>query len=201
MTRVCARIRHKDYPEYVSAIMLASDAFNILNSVLDDTESDNDDTAKCLISGCLRYTRVTFPCSHSFNYVPLVNDVISYFNLHGKTRLRCPYCGTPEALYYRPDIVRIYRAGVNGPACECFEKHSCAVEGCQKNATIPIPDGAFACSTHYRKLLMSKKKRTRTQPVNSVVSTCTATLKTGPRKGEACGAKTLTGLCKRHTPS
>lgn len=184
--------------------MNTSAAFDILNSVLEDTETDEGSADTCLISGLpLDTTRVTLPCSHSFNYGPLVNDVISYFNLHGKTRLRCPYCRKPVGgvIPYRPDIVRIYRAGVNGPACECFEKHSCAVEGCPKNATIPIPDGTFACSTHYRKLLMSKKRRTRTQPVNSVASTCTATLKTGPRKGEACGAKTLTGLCKRHTPS
>jgi hypothetical protein len=185
--------------------MLASDAFNILNSVLDDTEGDDDDTAKCLISGLpLDNTRVTFPCSHSFNYVPLVSDVLSYFSLHGRTRLRCPYCRTlvGGVIPYRPDLLRAYRVGVNGPICECFEKHECTVEGCHKNATIPIPDGGtYACSSHYRKLLNPKKKRTRTQPVNSVVSTCTAILKTGQRKGEPCGAKTSTGLCKRHTPS
>jgi hypothetical protein len=184
--------------------MLASDAFGILNSVLEDTETEECGQETCLISGLtLDTTRVTLPCSHSFNYVPLVNDVISYFNLHGKTRLRCPYCRKPVGgvIPYRPDIARTYRAGVNGPACECFEKHSCAVEGCHKNATIPIPSGTFACSTHYRRLLNPKRKRTRTQPTNSVVTTCTAVLKTGPRKGEPCGAKTSTGLCKRHTPS
>jgi len=185
--------------------MNTSDAFNILNSVLEDTETDDNNTESCLISGLpLDSSRITLPCSHSFNYVPLVNDVLRYFSLHGKTRLRCPYCRTPAGgvIPYRPDILRTYRAGVNGPTCECFEKHECSVEGCFKNATVPLPDGGtFACSTHYRRLLKPKKKQTRTHPVNSVVNTCTAILKTGARKDETCGAKTHTGLCKRHTPS
>jgi len=185
--------------------MDTSAAFDILNSVLEDTETDDGNTDTCLISGLpLDRTRVTFPCSHSFNYVPLVNDIVSYFSLHGKTRLRCPYCRTPAGgvIPYRPDVLRTYRAGVNGPTCECFEKHGCAVEGCNRNATVPIPDsGTYACSSHYRRLLNPKKRRTRVQPTNSGVTTCTAILKTGPRKGEACGAKTSTGLCKRHAPS
>ena len=43
---------------------------------------NSDDNDVCLISGMpLDNSRITLPCSHSFNYVPLVNDIISYFNV------------------------------------------------------------------------------------------------------------------------
>lgn len=180
------------------------EAFELFNSVLDDNASSNDGDQTCLISRLpLDNTRVTFPCLHTFNYAPLLSDLISYARLHGHSRLRCPYCRTPTngVIPYRPDVSKKTRIGINAPTSSCFEKHDCSFTGCAKNATVPVSsEGTYACSTHYRKFLSANRKSSLPHPSNSVVPTCVAILKTGARKGSLCGAKTVTGLCKRHTP-
>jgi hypothetical protein len=177
-------------------------AFDLFNSVLNDASDSSAET--CLISGLpIDGSRVTFPCSHSFNYVPLLNDLISYRKLHGHSSLRCPYCRTTTSgvIPYRPDVAKTSRRGVNLPVSDCFMKHECSVDGCSNNATVPVPDG-FACSTHYKRLLkpaLKPRRRAPKVPDNVVVTACSAILKSGSRKGTECGAKTSTGFCKRHS--
>jgi len=87
-----------------------------------DTESDN----KCLISDEILVDKfVKLPCGHSFNYIPLYNDIKNHktkFNhmeaTSGKLRaheIRCPYCRNIHAslLPYYEDLGLKKIHGVN----------------------------------------------------------------------------------------
>lgn len=181
-----------------------SDAFALFNNIVnteypDDQTTDGDDDL-CLISGQkLDGSRVTLPCNHSFNYVPLLEDIVSFMKDHGKSALKCPYCRrfVRGTIPYRPDVMKSNRPGVNTPVWSCFAKHDCAVENCAINATIPV-GGQYACHTHYKRVVKANASKAVATYIDGG---CTAVLKSGKRKGETCGAKTMTGLCKRHLSS
>lgn len=173
----------------------------------DTTYSNTNKVEKCLISGLnLDNTVVKLPCNHSFNYLPLVNDLIQFKRLHGchyTYTLRCPYCRTNirGTLPYRPDISKLSYQGINKPVNNCYEKHTCINTDCPKNATVPIPSQSnqFACYQHYKKHTTTSTTRDTHQTNNTKI--CNTILKTGKRKGQICGAKTAKNAsnCKRHT--
>lgn len=186
--------------------MNVSSAFDIFNSVLNDTSTDTNNTEVCLISGTpLDDTRVTLPCNHTFNYLPLLNDLISFSKTHYSHYNSCPYCRSIfyGLIPYRPDISNISRKRINIPVSGCFIKHECMRDGCVRNATVPIGN-KYACIIHYKGEMKLKQKRRNTSAalenvVHSHTKVCNAILKSGKRKGEQCGAKTTTEFCKRHT--
>lgn len=185
--------------------MNVSSAFDIFNSVL-NYDNNTNDTELCLISGLpLDGSRVTLPCNHTFNYLPLLNDLVSFSTTHYNQYNSCPYCRRIfyGLIPYRPDLSSIARRRINIPVSGCFIKQECMREGCVRNATIPIGN-KYACNVHYKKELktyQNVKASNTTSNVNTHQSGCSAILKSGTRKGEQCNAKTSTGFCKRHTKS
>jgi len=70
-----------------------------LNEVVDTTEK------KCLISNeKLDETQITLYCNHSFNYLPLLNEItiqkkkVNYLETQrlGNKQIKCPYCRTTQ---------------------------------------------------------------------------------------------------------
>lgn len=169
------------------------DAFAIFNEVLNDGDTSSGGDV-CLISGLpLDNTLVTLPCGHKFKYLPLLEDILSFASTHCTNVVKCPYCRgeVRGTIPYRPDVIQKRRKYINMPVCDCFNKHACTFDDCTTNATIPIGD-VYACYRHYRKVA-------KTQAAGNATA-CSAILKTGKRKGEICGVRTKTGLCKRHEP-
>ena len=96
-----------------------------LYKLLDD-DSDTESNNKCLISDEILVDKfVKLPCGHSFNYIPLYNDIKNHktkFNhmeaSSGKLRaheIRCPYCRNIHAslLPYYADLGLAKILGVN----------------------------------------------------------------------------------------
>jgi hypothetical protein len=100
------------------------DFFSELYKSLDEDEDDGDDT--CLISNqklTERYVKLN--CGHSFNYLPLLNDIKNhkekFNNLEGshsklkQDEIRCPYCRNKQTdlLPYYEDLYPDKIHGVN----------------------------------------------------------------------------------------
>jgi hypothetical protein len=80
-----------------------AELYKSLDNDIEDIETEDNETKKCLISQLpLTDKYVELNCGHSFNYIPLYNDLVNFknkFNLMegSNTRLkngeiRCPYC-------------------------------------------------------------------------------------------------------------
>jgi len=95
-----------------------------------ETPAENKE---CLLSKTeLTYGHITLPCSHTFNFLPLYNEVLSqktnpiilkniYHVKLNKNQIRCPYCRAIHADVLLPYIVGAKRViGVNGPANLCM---------------------------------------------------------------------------------
>lgn len=98
---------------------------------LDNKESEtleSEDKNTCLISGEILVEHfVELKCGHSFNYLPLYNDIVNHkkkFNYKesgksflGKNQIRCPYCRNVqnELLPFHPstNVKQIYGVTVN----------------------------------------------------------------------------------------
>jgi hypothetical protein len=92
-----------------------------------DFEDDNNDENKCLITNQNLTDRfVKLKCGHSFNYLPLLQDIknhkVKFNNMEGthtklkNDELRCPYCRKKqnELLPYYEDL---YPEKINGVNC------------------------------------------------------------------------------------
>jgi hypothetical protein len=97
-----------------------------LYKLLDNDSDTENDVNKCLISDEMLVDKfVKLPCGHSFNYIPLYNDIKNHktkFNhmeaSSGKLRaheIRCPYCRNIHAalLPYYEDVGLAKIHGVN----------------------------------------------------------------------------------------
>jgi hypothetical protein len=201
------------------------DAFDLFNSILnedDDTSTSNTSCDElCYISGKpFDHSKTTLPCGHSFNYLPLINDLINFKKTHGYQNaysygsnykyFACPYCrkSIDGTIPYRPDISKLSYNTINKPISASYIKHFCYNTECVNNATIPLDNNEYACYAHYKKRLNKSNVKTtkicktnNTTELNNVKHQttdnthtkqgCSAILKTGNRKGEICNAKTL----------
>jgi len=96
--------------------------------------NEKDNSLICLISHePLTYNSVTLPCNHSFNYLPIYNELclnINNFNKgsYHKKHIICPYCRTKseKLLPYipLPSINKIN--GVNSPEILCLPSPKCS---------------------------------------------------------------------------
>lgn len=102
-----------------------------------DANDDNDDndTKSCLLTKTpLTYGHITLPCTHTFNFLPLYNEVLSqktnpellknvYHIRMSKNHIKCPYCRTIHADSLLPYIMGSCNkrvTGVNGPVSLCM---------------------------------------------------------------------------------
>jgi hypothetical protein len=95
-------------------------------------QNDNNGQ-ECLLSKTpLTYGHITLPCAHTFNFLPLYNEILSqktnpillkniYHVILNKNHIRCPYCRAIHADVLLPYIVGDKRVtGVNGPSTSCM---------------------------------------------------------------------------------
>jgi len=98
-----------------------------------DGNTETDEIKECLLSKTpLTYGHIILPCSHTFNFLPLYNEVLSqktnpillkniYHVKLNKNHMRCPYCRAIHADVLLPYIVGDRRViGVNGPSTLCM---------------------------------------------------------------------------------
>lgn len=127
------------------------DFYTELNKVDTITISDNDNTCM-LTQQPLSENYITLPCKHTFNYIPLYNEVSTKFinnqydtiKLHNN-EIKCPYCRTKyDKLlpYVEYDGIE-KKHGVNWPEKESMKHMDCSWlyksgkhkgELCSKNA-------------------------------------------------------------------
>jgi hypothetical protein len=178
--------------------------FELFNSILNE-ENEENNKEYCLISNePLNNSKVTLPCGHSFNYLPLLHDLINYKKIHHNRILYCPYCriNIYGNIPYRYDISKIHCKDINYPTNKCYLNNQCCYKDCSRNATIPHLDNTYICYRHY-KVYINKKNRQENKVVanQKTHNICKAILKTGKRKGEYCNAKLKNNCdtyCKRH---
>jgi hypothetical protein len=90
----------------------------------------------CLIShDPLDKNCLTLPCNHTFNFLPLYEEVLMH-NLR-EPKIKCPYCRTIHNDTVLPHVKlnknMVYRIGVNQPVGFCIPFHTCQYIFKQKN--------------------------------------------------------------------
>ena len=100
-----------------------------------------DDSSQCLLSGeKLDYNYVTLPCNHSFNYVPLYNEIVQQKEVKSYAsgdsirlctyQLKCPYCRnvSNKILPYIPlPLCKRRITGVNSPDIFTMKGKTCTM--------------------------------------------------------------------------
>jgi hypothetical protein len=185
------------------------DELNKLDS--DNEEYDNT----CLLTKLpLDKNNITLSCGHTFNFEPLFKEVCNQKNTtHFEitklkiNQIKCPYCRQKQDKllpYVKLHNKMTYINGVNSPMHLCMEFHKCDYlfksgknKGniCSKSAYHDVT-GCY-CNSHHT--IIYKK-----QAIDKIEhKLCNAVLKSGKRRGEACGGKihdTDATCCKRHMP-
>ena len=190
-----------------------------------DNDSDDGEDNKCLISrNVLDNTKITLPCNHSFNYLPLYKEVFNQkkkMNVIEVVRLRynqikCPYCRTIHNYlipYKKMEQVELVH-GVNTPRKYVYYENQCSYvykRGHNKGKVCGIRCSDKYCNSHLKyensetvgKTNIKKKKD---EPKNEIVSYkpsgCAYIFKRGVNKGNNCGAKVEQNnkclYCKKH---
>lgn len=182
-------------------ILEGTDNFNdrLFSAIWDDNEC-NADKKKCLISNKLLETNaITLKCNHSFNYEPLLQEVIKQkvpsrleIQRLKKFQMKCPYCRQihNHILPYRPYDKQI--VGINWPPKYSFQPHKCIAilkSGKRKGDPCNHPCFENFCKKH-------KYYHSNVTASNNI---CTAILKSGVNKGKRCSYKSKKdGRCGLH---
>ena len=190
---------------------------------LNNIDSEEDNIECCLLSKLpLDKNKIKLSCGHEFNFIPLFKEVCrqkhrgstSYLEISKlcHNEIKCPYCRQKHKQllpHVKMTSKMLYISGVNSPENMCMDFHTCEYiyksgknkgSYCAKTAYYDVA-GCF-CNTH--QLMMIKKLTTsvKDEKNNLDCKKCIAILKSGKRKGEACGAKIGDGsseYCGRHT--
>ena len=147
----------------------------------------NNNEKTCLIENKpLICNNITLDCKHTFNYVPLLNEIIKQktkYNPNEITRLKvfqikCPYCRqiTDKLLPFIPNIVESKKInGVTIPKKYCLQHKKCSWKyksgknkgiNCNENA-FESANGCF-CENHWKCI---NKKHDTIKQINSVWTT------------------------------
>jgi len=207
------------------------DFYAELNKNVEDTSNSDDDTNKCLITRLpLVDGFVRMECGHSFNYLPLYNELVqqqkpSICGYAKIGRIVCPFCRHSQQTFlpYNPAFKLVI--GVNMYPTKllksdtlqlCQETKPCSIDGCSQNAGFTLSSSENYCQSHkllglsinkqkaHHEAFLSKKTNSDMKlDKKTTAGCCTQILKTGIRKGQACACKKVvngTTLCSRHTP-
>ena len=190
-----------------------------------------DDVPRCLITGDpLENNHIQMECGHRFNYVPLYKDLVNHkkkFNRSETVKLnvnelRCPYCRSKQRkllpYYALPGVFPTHGINcIDESVLLSFHYGSCdygnhTAAGCHETTVIKLPlDGKSYCLLHHAAVLKKAAQQAKQkekeeakkakQEAKAKQPVCQAMVKTGPRKGQGCGCRTLvdgTPFCKRH---
>lgn len=199
----------------------------VCNPILED-----DDTNKCLITRLpLVDGFVRMECGHSFNYLPLYNELVqqqkpSICGYAKIGRVVCPFCRHSQQtiLPYNRSFKLVI--GVNMYPMKllkqelvqlCQETKPCSIDGCIVTAAFTLDSGDHYCQSHkllglsinkqkvhHEAFLLKKTSAEMKMAKKTTAGCCTQILKTGIRKGQECACKKVingTTFCSRHTPN
>jgi hypothetical protein len=198
-----------------------ADFYKMLN---DDSDTDTDNNIKtCLISRQeLNNTKISLPCNHEFNYMPLYNEIFNQKRKASVTetirlkynQIKCPYCRTIHNYlipYKKMDGVEIVY-GVNSPRKYVYYENTCSYvykRGTNKGNKCTIRCSDEYCNSHLKykdsdTVGNTNIKKKKEEPKNEIVSSdgCAYVFKRGKNKGDNCGdtikqnGKCL--YCKKH---
>ena len=106
-----------------------------LNKELNKETTLNSKNKYCLLTNSiLEDNYITLDCSHSFNYIPLYNEILSQKNYNSLettdlllNQIKCPYCRsiTNNLIPYIPYQEVLCKRGVNYPSKYCMRLFSC----------------------------------------------------------------------------
>jgi hypothetical protein len=187
-----------------------NDFFKMLNN---DSDSDSDDGVNGIIDRCLisrqelNEHKISLPCNHSFNYIPLYTEIVNQkkrVNLTETVRLRynqikCPYCRTIHNYlipYIKMEGVSCIH-GVNTPRKYVYYENTCEYiykRGTNKGKRCSIRCSSEYCNSHLKHTNNEtvgntniKKKKVSENEIVSSTNICSYVFKRGTRKGEVCG--------------
>lgn len=196
-------------------IQNTNDFNNYLMQLISLEESTDESENKCLITGePLNKHSVTLMCKHSFNYVPLINEIRNQKKINSLevTHLRayhikCPYCRNIQngVIPYCPEVFNIKLKGINWPPAKLYRGNKCEAiykSGKRKGEVCNKPCCGKYCTRHKNYCIKVTNKKTKKTVSEKI--TCTAILMSGKRKGQICGAicksnaSKTSKLCGRH---
>jgi hypothetical protein len=173
--------------------------------------SDNNLNNTCLITNePLGKNKITLPCNHSFNYLPLYKEVCKQKNRHNSLeitklkiyQIKCPYCRLiiDNLLPYIPNVQGVSKTkNVNSPSKYSFYPNKCSyVFKSGKNKNKPCGKNCLHeyCFYHSKNKCV---KITNCIENKSDKALCDTILTYGKNKGKNCGCKIYKdSLCKRH---
>jgi len=193
---------------------------NADNITSNSSPTEDDDTNKCLITRLpLVEGFVRMECGHSFNYLPLYNELVqqqkpSICGYAKIGRIVCPFCRHFQQTFlpYNPAFKLV--AGVNLYPMKflkldsvqlCQETKTCSMDGCEVTAGFTLASGENYCQSHkllglsmakqkscHEAFLLKKKNtelKTAKKQTKTIAGCCTQILKTGIRKGQECACK------------
>ena len=190
--------------------IILEDNINFYEELKNIDSEDEVEENICLLTFLpLDQNKITLPCNHSFNFIPLYQEILAQKNNLNKCletnyvsnyQIKCPYCRIIHN-FLLPHIKltdnMIFSNGVNSPEKYSMSFHTCKhilTSGKNKNQecnrTAFYKNKNCLCTMHHR--IYDKKQLKENQ--------CCAIIKRGKRAGEECGAKTYdnTTYCKRH---
>jgi hypothetical protein len=192
--------------------------FDNLYQILDD-DNDSDQENLCLITGeQLLKDSIKLECSHSFNYIPLFNEVkkqkgnfipnskpSNYYESDrlNKYQFKCPYCRKKYNGLLPPNSdgngpVLLY---VNYPLSKCIFLDKCKyifASGLKKNVSCNRGCSGEYCKSHAK--IMERRQNKKKNKTSIKKTPCNHVLKRGPRKGQCCGKNSRPPalFCKAH---
>lgn len=194
-------------------VINTADDFNLYLMQLISSDNnlikEDENIKKCLITNePLNEHHITLKCNHSFNYLPLINEIINQKNYnslevtHLKTyQVKCPYCRNVQdgVIPYQEDIFPKKIKGINWPPSKVCANNTCSAifrSGKRKGEICGKACVGKYCNKH--KNFKVKEVKKKNKKIN--VTLCCDVIKSGKRKGEVCGAKCKEGFtkCGRH---
>ena len=141
-------------------------------SNLENTNNNNNNNNNnvCLLTGePLVKNNIIFECGHSFNYIPLFNEILvqKKYNIYNTEKLdtyniKCPYCRVVYnyILPYIPSIFKEKKYGVNHPEKYTMKLYKCSYTFLRgKNKGNKCDEKAFDsefgiyCEKHWKKYI------------------------------------------------
>lgn len=147
---------------------IISDDIDFYSEITNIENTNNNDV--CLLTGePLVKNNIKFECGHSFNYIPLFNEISvqKKYNIYDTEKLstyniKCPYCRVVYnyILPYIPSLVKEKKYGVNHPEKYTLKLYNCSYTFLRgKNKGNTCDEKAFDtevgiyCEKHWKKYI------------------------------------------------
>lgn len=192
--------------------LIIEDNLNFYDLLNADSDIEDEDENICLLTNeVLDENKITLPCNHSFNFVPLYKEICNQKKNANNleickvkyNQIKCPYCRQiHDVLLPHIKLTNAinFISGVNTPANLCMKFHTCEWKmksgknkGKKCENIAKYQNNGYYCNYHCKHSCNVKVKQEQ--------KLCCAILKSGKRKGEPCNNKVHSDgiYCKRHS--